>query len=486
MYPERSGRQIRRRNSGKVTDMGDNRKSSSLELSLWVKRLIRVALKVFFRRIEVTGTEHVPPSGATLFCGNHTGSMLDPMMIITLSGRDVRFAAADVVFKTPILGFFMRKLKAVPIRRRQDHGGESVDNQSAFSAFFEVLDQGGALGIFPEGLSHSDSHMSAFKTGPARIALAAKDRTPDQPVYIVPCGFYYTNPGRFRSSVLLRFGEPMGIDSACLARWRTDERTEVRALTKTLEDAIGGLTVNAENWETIHLLNAVRRLYQPANISLEQRVTLAHRFNALYPSVAQEPDVQEALKEVQRYVTWIHTLGLSDDQVRRGLTMGQRMGRGVSHFALLLMYLPLALVGAPIHAPLVLLLRWAGTKYAPRKDVIASTKFIGGLLVTLLVYALLGIITYLKLGAFYAGLIGALLPLSGLAFLRVVERVRSLAHLAKTTVDMVMLRRVMGLLRKERSELVEKVNRAINSHIPQDMERLFPLAEERRPGDQDL
>jgi len=41
--------------------------------------------------------------------------------------------------------------------------------------------------------------------------------------------------------------------------------------------------------------------------------------------------------------------------------------------------LPLAIVGAPIHGPLGLLLKVGGTRFSPRKDTIAATKLMGGL-----------------------------------------------------------------------------------------------------------
>ena len=36
---------------------------------------------------------------------------------------------------------------------------------------FGVLDEGGAIGIFPEGLSHDASHLARLKTGAARLAI---------------------------------------------------------------------------------------------------------------------------------------------------------------------------------------------------------------------------------------------------------------------------------------------------------------------------
>ena len=45
---------------------------------------------------------------------------------------------------------------------------------------FDVLGDGGAIGIFPEGLSHDEAHLARLKTGAARLALGAPARA--QPI----------------------------------------------------------------------------------------------------------------------------------------------------------------------------------------------------------------------------------------------------------------------------------------------------------------
>jgi glycerol-3-phosphate O-acyltransferase / dihydroxyacetone phosphate acyltransferase len=133
---------------------------------------LRAVTRVFFRQIEVVGLENIPASGGVLFAGNHPNSLIDPILIITTCGRKVHFAAKDVLFKRRLMRGVLRGLGAVPIQRRHDHDGDAsrsaadapaggpggstapVDNEGAFAAMFAVLADGGAIGIFPEGLSH--------------------------------------------------------------------------------------------------------------------------------------------------------------------------------------------------------------------------------------------------------------------------------------------------------------------------------------------
>ena len=78
---------------------------------------------------------------------------------------------------------------------------------------FAVLGEGGAIGIFPEGLSHDEAQLAQLKTGAARLALGGAQRS-TQPIQIVPCGLTFIHPKRFRSRVLVQFGPPIIVDAS--------------------------------------------------------------------------------------------------------------------------------------------------------------------------------------------------------------------------------------------------------------------------------
>ena len=448
-----------------------------------VRQLIRLTLRFYFRRMELTGLDNVPPNGAVLFCGNHQNSLVDAMMIICFSGRDVRFAAADVLFDNALLRFFLTKLQVVPIRRKQDHEGEDIDNRSAFDALFDVLGQGGAMGIFPEGLSHRESDLSQFKTGPARLAFGTKAAHPDSPVYIVPCGLHYANPNRFRTSVLVRFGIPIEITNEALAQWKAEERKTVRAQTDVLEAEIRGLTVTADDWETIRLLDATRRLYQPDHIAMAARVELARRFNAVYPLVKSEPDIQRFLERIERYVDLLDDLKLKDRDVRSFSQPTKRIWAAARLSVITSLLTIPALIGAPVHGPILAFVRWGGRRFSPRVDTVATTKVVAGLLLTLLVYGLLTTAAFYRWDVQTATWIGVALPLSGWAFVGWIYRVRSLLKISRLTLTaMVVGRGLLGRLATERQELVQLVDGLVSRYLPEDMGRLFAPISDREEG----
>ena len=444
-----------------------------------VRQFARWALRFYFRHIEVTGEDNVPHDGAVIFCANHQNSLIDPMMILCFSGRSVRFAAADILFEQPVLGFLFRRLAAVPIRRRQDHGGGAVDNSSAFEALNAVLGEGGAMGIFPEGLSHRDSDLSEFKTGPARLALGAKAATPAQRVFIVPCGLHFTAPSRFRSAALLQVGTPIEMTPDRMGAYANDDRAAVGALTDDLEEAIRDLTVTADTWETIHTLDAARRLYQPEGISLEHRVELARRFNRFFPEVRDEPDVAAFVVRMQAYMDTLRDLGLTDREVRRFTDRRSRIVAAIKLGLSTAVLTPVALIAAPLHVPLFGFIGWGGRRFSPRYDVIGTTKVVAGTVLTLGAYAALATWIGLKHGVQVAGAVVLVLPLLGWGFAAWYHRVRSILRLSRLAAARVVVGPgLFGRLGSEREELRDEVDALITRHMPDEVDRLFePVAE---------
>lgn len=438
---------------------------------------LRVVTRVFFRQIEVVGLEHVPRTGPVLFAGNHPNSLIDPILIITTCGRKVHFAAKDALFKGRLMRAVLRGLGAVPIKRRDDHDGTPrdsqpdaapVDNDAAFTAMFAVLGDGGAIGIFPEGLSHDESQLARLKTGAARLALGGAQRTA-KTIQIVPCGLTFIHPKRFRSRVLVQFGPPLAVPAS-----RQNTAEEVRELTTEISTALRRLTINAPDWETVRALDVVRRLYQPSEVSIEDRVELARRFNAYYGAVAAEPRVVTLMQRVRAYQQKLDELGITDRELARDLSKLEVSARILRHLVLVAFWLPLTVPGAPLHVPPLAFARLAGPRLTPRKDVVATTKLMIGMLLVLAAYAGTACVLWWKMGLAWAALAAVILPLSGWATLRVLDRLRLVRRGLGTLFRRLRFRREVRALRAEREELVEATIATVNAVKPADLVALFP------------
>src|SRR6185369_14680026 len=139
----------------------------------FIVSLLRLALRIYFQRIEVTGLDHVPANTPVIFVLNHPNALVDPVFLLCLAPRRVSFLAKAPLFRMPVIGYFVKALDSLPVYRRQDEGQDVSKNQETFAAARELLAKGGTIGICPEGVSHSEPSLRPIKTGAARISIAA-------------------------------------------------------------------------------------------------------------------------------------------------------------------------------------------------------------------------------------------------------------------------------------------------------------------------
>jgi 1-acyl-sn-glycerol-3-phosphate acyltransferase len=168
------------------------------------RSLINLALKVL-RGLERQGKENIPKKGGILIASNHI-DVYDPPIIGCASPRELYYLAKSELFKNPIFGWILKKYNSIPISRG------SFDRKGLIKAL-EILREGKALLIFPEGTRSKDGNLQELKFGVAKLALEAE-------VPIVPAYLDYSDnwlKAFFqRRKVKIKFGSP--IDRENLSR----------------------------------------------------------------------------------------------------------------------------------------------------------------------------------------------------------------------------------------------------------------------------
>jgi glycerol-3-phosphate O-acyltransferase / dihydroxyacetone phosphate acyltransferase len=183
--------------------------------------LMQRLVKLYYPRTEIRGADRLPPGGPVLYVANHANSLIDPIVITMVAHRKVHFLAKAPLFEMPIFGRIMRALGMIPAYRGVDSRAQVKRNLESLDAAADLLAQQCAVGLFPEGKSHDALHIDQVRTGAARIALQAFQRGAKELV-IVPLGINYERKERFRSSVWLEVGEPIGLEE-----WIESQKTEV-------------------------------------------------------------------------------------------------------------------------------------------------------------------------------------------------------------------------------------------------------------------
>ena len=116
-------------------------------------------------RFKVRGDEHIPTQGAALLVCNHV-SFVDPILLMAASPRPIRFIMDSKIFRMPVLGWFFKLAKAIPIApQREDPGTYEL----AFEKARAVLADGELLCIFPEGAITRDGELGEFKGGVMKL-----------------------------------------------------------------------------------------------------------------------------------------------------------------------------------------------------------------------------------------------------------------------------------------------------------------------------
>jgi glycerol-3-phosphate O-acyltransferase / dihydroxyacetone phosphate acyltransferase len=181
--------------------------------------IFSVALRLFFRRIETVDRELAPKDEPLIFVMNHPNGLIDPALVFVALPRKISFLAKSTLFRLPVISFLLKTVDALPLYRKVDAGEDVSKNSQTFEVCRELLRKGGAIALFPEGISHNSTKLLPMKTGTARIALGAisvEQGAPPIDLKIIPVGLFYTSKTTFRSEALLHFGEPLEIAPVAL------------------------------------------------------------------------------------------------------------------------------------------------------------------------------------------------------------------------------------------------------------------------------
>lgn len=172
-------------------------------------------------RLEVTGAEHVPPTGPVLLAGNHSGLLDGPLVFLLAPRPPVLFTKSEMFVGVGARVFGW--LGCIPVHRGQP-------DRTALQAGLRALTSGQALGVFPEGTRGTGS-LEQVADGLAYLAL--RSGAPVVPIAVtgtsvaLPRGTWRP---RLRTPVRVAFGPPVPLSVAGDPRARSTVRAAAEQL----------------------------------------------------------------------------------------------------------------------------------------------------------------------------------------------------------------------------------------------------------------
>ncbi len=181
-------------------------------------RIFRGILGPIFRfwyRPTIINKEVIPKDGPIMICADHI-HLFDQCGIIISTKRTIHYMAKIEYWRSWKTRWFFNAAGCIPVNRE-------IHDENAKNAALDVLNNGGAIGIFPEGTRNKTKEfLLPFKFG--AVSMAKKtDAT------IIPVGI--TGTYKFRTKdLVVRFGEPFKVGDMSLEEANTKLRDSVEKL----------------------------------------------------------------------------------------------------------------------------------------------------------------------------------------------------------------------------------------------------------------
>ena len=135
----------------------------------FLKFWVRLALRIFCPQVNIENPHYLNSKGPLLLVANHPNSFLDAVIIGAFYHRKIHFLARGDVFENPIFGYLLRSIGMIPVFRAREGKEHLHRNSNTFQESVDIIQDGGAVLIFIEGICLNTHEIQPFKKGTARI-----------------------------------------------------------------------------------------------------------------------------------------------------------------------------------------------------------------------------------------------------------------------------------------------------------------------------
>jgi 1-acyl-sn-glycerol-3-phosphate acyltransferase len=378
--------------------------------------------RLFYKSIIVEGKEKIPESGPVIYAPNHQNALMDPMLVLHATGKQIVFLARADIFSNSFLASIFRWLKILPVYRIRDGKNNLAKNDESFDMIADVLEHKMPVGIFPEAAHSNKRRLLNLKKGIPRVAFLCEERNNfELGITIIPVGIYYSKYNTFRSIAHVRFGKPIKA-SDYREIYEENDQKGIIALRDKLHAELRPLVIDIRNLELYDIYESLRALYVKQLIKKFQlgKLTQINKFradkitiNALDNFAESEPEKMEELSaKVLQYNELKNKYKISNQSIEKPKLNLLRL---LISSLLILVLSPIFIYGLFNNIIAYLIPKLLVTKIKDRQFH-SSIKFVWGIFVIPIIYLIQFFVFYGIFHSWSLALIYLLtLPISGFA-----------------------------------------------------------------------
>ncbi|EJD02575.1 uncharacterized protein FOMMEDRAFT_122573 [Fomitiporia mediterranea MF3/22] len=310
------------------------------------------------------------------------------------------------LFANPLLRHVLLSSGNIPVERK------SKDNRVLFKGTFEVLARGEAVALFPEGTSYTEPRIMQVKDGASWSALEymkwAKenpDKATSKELVVVPAAIVYTNKSKYRSEVIIEFGEPISLkqyEAQFLSPIEGEPRIAVKRLTQRIEAELIRATINAPDWDTLYVARMARSLLweKSKSIDLNDFVTISQTLVDLFSTPDATTNTTQVKRRLLEYYSLLQSSKLNNSALsslplpktldpRRPEPLPSRLRTLLVLWRdtlSVLVRLPFFLFPLLVHLPAYLASRAAARLVEDEEETQAQNKVVVGLILMIMIY----------------------------------------------------------------------------------------------------
>jgi len=178
--------------------------------------IMRVLFRLYYNP-KIINKENIPSSGSIIIACNHK-HILDQCLTIMATKRMIHWMAKKEYFDSKWAWFF-KLVGCISVDREGDS-----DNSKEIA--MEVLNNGGAIGIFPEGTRNKTNDLVLLPLKYGTVSMASHTDS-----YIVPCAV--TGDYHFRSkNLMVSYGTPFKVNNKDYEEARKELTDDIENLLK--------------------------------------------------------------------------------------------------------------------------------------------------------------------------------------------------------------------------------------------------------------